>query len=178
MSRSLFLGTIAAIGLAGCQAGQPVPDVSRQSAPGALRAAAPPGAPPGTCWSRDVTPAMIETVTEQILLQPAELSDDGTVRAPAIYKTETRQQILRERRELWFQTPCPETVDATFIASLQRALRARQVYWGPVSGQMDLLTRRAVRRYQAQQGLDSAVLSIAAARQLGLVAYPRKDTEG
>ena len=35
--------------------------------------AAPPGAPDGTCWGRLETPAVIETVTEQVLVQPAVL---------------------------------------------------------------------------------------------------------
>jgi peptidoglycan hydrolase-like protein with peptidoglycan-binding domain len=40
-----------------------------------------------------------------------------------------------------------------------------------VTGTYDWLTRRAVQTYQKEQGLDSATLSLAAARQLGLVAY-------
>jgi len=130
----------------------------------------PPDAAPDSCWSRDVTPAVVETVTDQIMLQPAEIASDGRVLAPAVFKTETRQQILREREEVWFQTPCPEERTPEFIASVQRALAARGVYRGPVTGTEDAATRRAIRRFQAEQGLDSAVLSIAAARQLGLIA--------
>lgn len=138
---------------------------------------APPGAKPGSCWARDVTPAVVETVTDQVLLQPAQVTDTGQVLAPAIYKTETRQQIVRERKELWFETPCPQVMDETFVATLQRALKARKMYWGAITGQMDRPTRRAVRRYQADQGLDSGILSMAAARKLGLVAYPRPAAE-
>lgn len=175
MIRTFLFSGLGGLMLAGCQAEGPVAEVGRLAEPPlrSERADPPPGAPAGSCWGKDVSPAVIETVTEQVLLQPAQVADDGTVHAPAIFKTETRQQIVRERKELWFETPCPAVMDAGFVSSLQRALKARKLYRGAVSGEMDGPTRRAVRRYQAAQGLDSSILSIAAARQLGLVAYPR-----
>ena len=60
-----------------------------------------------------------------------------------------------------------------FISSVQRALDVRGFYSGALTGRMDARTLRAVRKYQAPQGLDSSVLSLAAARKLGLVALPR-----
>ncbi len=132
--------------------------------------AVPPGAPADTCWGKDVSPAVIETVTEQVMLQPAEILADGTIASPAIYKTETRQAIVKERKETWFQTPCAAQQTPDFVASLQRALAARGLYRGPVTGEMDIRTRRAVRAYQKPEGLDSGILSLAAARKLGLVA--------
>lgn len=133
-------------------------------------AEAPPGAAPGTCWGKVVTPAVIETVTDQIMLQPAEVLDDGRVVTPAVYKTETRQAIVQERRVTWFETPCAVDQSPEFVSTVQRALKARDLYRGPVNGQMDGRTRAAVRRYQAADGLDSGILSLAAARKLGLVA--------
>lgn len=140
-------------------------------------AEAPPGAAPGSCWGKDVTPAVVETVTEQIVLQPAVVGADGAIVKSAIYKTETRQAIVQERSETWFQTPCDEALTAEFVASLQRALQARGLYRGAISGQMDGRTRAAVRRYQKPQGLDSGILSLTAARSLGLVAQVRDDSE-
>ncbi len=140
-------------------------------------AEAPPGAAPGSCWGKSVTPAIVETVTDQIVLQPAQIDTNGTVLSPAIYKTETRQAIVRERRETWFETPCDAALTPSFVASLQRALQARGLYRGNVDGQMDGRTRAAVRRYQKPQGLDSGILSLAAARQLGLVALDREPAE-
>ncbi|MCU9839994.1 peptidoglycan-binding protein [Ruegeria sp. WL0004] len=140
------------------------PEVSRSPA------GAPPGAAPGTCWGKHVTPAIIETVTHQVLMQPAEVQTDGTVLRPAIYKTETRQQIVRERKETWFETPCQQDMTPEFVASVQRALAARGMYRGAVTGEMDNRTRAAIRRFQKPQGLDSGILSLAAARNLGLVA--------
>ncbi len=131
---------------------------------------APPGATPGTCWGKLATPAVIETVTNQILVQPPKILADGTVATPAIYKTDTRQAIVQERNVTWFETPCSTDLTPDFVASLQRALKARTLYRGAISGQMDTRTRAAVRTFQRPEGLDSGILSLAAARRLGLVA--------
>ncbi|MBV1897027.1 MAG: peptidoglycan-binding protein [Rhodobacteraceae bacterium] len=123
-----------------------------------LNQAAPPGAEPGSCWGKEVTPAIVETVIHQVVVQPG------------VYKTETRQAIVRERKETWFQRPCDAEMTPEFIASLQRALGARDLYRGNISGEMDNRTRASVRRFQKPLGLDSGVLSLTAARKLGLVA--------
>jgi hypothetical protein len=133
-------------------------------------AEAPPGAAPGTCWGKLVTPAVIQTVTDQILVQQPTVLEDGTITAPGIYKTETRQDIVTERKVTWFETPCPADLTPDFVASLQRALTARALYRGSTTGEMDARTRAAVRKFQKQEGLNSGILSLAAARKLGLVA--------
>ena len=167
----------AALSLAACN-GAKAPSVMQLSAPelAVSRQIAPPNAAPGTCWGQDATPAVVETVTEQIMLQPAEVSTNGTVLQPAIFKTETRQEIVKERREIWFETPCDNLRNYEFIASLQRALKARGHYRGSINGQLDPRTRRAIRKFQAPQGLDSSILSLAAARKLGLIAVELDDT--
>lgn len=141
-------------------------------------AEAPPGAPPGTCWGKLVTPAVIETVTDQVMAQPAQVLEDGTVVAPAVYETKTRQAIVQERVVTWFETPCAADLTPDFVASVQRALTARDLYRGPVTGQMDARTRAAIRRFQAADGLDSGILSLSAARRLGLVAVELDEIEG
>lgn len=131
--------------------------------------AAPPGAEPGSCWGKNTAPAIIETVTHQNLVQPAEVMADGTVTRPAVYKTETRQEIVRPREETWFETPCDTVQTPEFIASVQRALAARGLYRGGPTGNMDAATRAAIRRYQKPEGMDSGILSLDSARKLGLV---------
>lgn len=161
---------LTALCLAACQGSLPgpvEPEVVRSHTD------APPGAEPGSCWGKEETPAVVETVTEQIMLQPAEILDDGTVVQPAIYKTERRQAIVQERKATWFETPCDAALTPAFVASVQRALKARGHYRGPITGEMDRRTRAAVRAYQKPQGLDSGILSLAAARQMGLVATKR-----
>ena len=164
---------ISALALTGlCACGDPVGEIAALAEPEVTRQVqiAPPGAAPGTCWGKQVTPAVIETITNQIMVQPAQVRADGTVLSPAIFKTETMQQIVKERRETWFQTPCAEQMTPEFVSSVQRALAARYLYRGPISGEMDARTRAAVRKYQEPQGLDSGILSLAAARKMGLIA--------
>ncbi|WP_425043560.1 peptidoglycan-binding domain-containing protein [Primorskyibacter sp. S87] len=155
-------------GLAGCSA-DGTGSVSRFSQQ------APSWAEPGTCWGRFNSPAVIETVTHQILTKPAELNPDGTVAQPAVYKTETRQEIVQERKYTWFETPCAEVMTPEFNASVQRALAARGFYDGPVNSEMDRATRAAVRTFQKPDGVDSDILSLASARKLGLVAIELDD---
>ncbi|WP_417473380.1 peptidoglycan-binding domain-containing protein [Leisingera sp.] len=131
---------------------------------------APPGAPADSCWSRYTTPAVIETVTRQVQIAPAQLDSNGKVLRPASFRTESSQQIVSPRREHWIEIPCPESMTPTFIRTLQRALGARGLYRGPIHGRMDHATRLAVQRYQAPLGVDSGTLTLASARKLGLVA--------
>lgn len=172
----VLAATAACATLAACQ--QPGP-VTRFSEPALVQSfeTPPPGAPEGSCWGKDVTPAVVETVTDRIMTQPAEIRDDGTVVVDPVYKLETRRAIVKERRELWFQTPCEDELTPDFVASVQRALAARGHYRGPVTGELDAATRRAIRDYQAPQGLDSSILSLSAARKLGLVAVARADAD-
>src|SRR6056297_2185715 len=87
--------------------------------PGPL--AAPPVIAPerDACLARVTTPAIFETVTDQVMVQPPALDSDGTLREPAVYRTVTRQRIVRERRAVEFETPCPGVMTPAFIASVQ-----------------------------------------------------------
>lgn len=165
--------SLALVGLSACSAGEALQgNVAALREPKVVqtRQVQPPGAPPGTCWGKSVSPAVVETVTEQIVLQPAEITVDGQVLRPAIYRTETLQRIVKPRRDTWFEAPCPNILTSAFISSVQRALQVRGLYRGRISGIMDAKTRAAIRRYQKAQGLDSGILALETARQFGLVA--------
>lgn len=116
---------------------------------------------------------VVETVTEQIVTSPEKLGPDGAVIAPASYRTETHQRIVQEREEIWFRAPCAQEWTVDFVATLQRALKARGYYLLPVSGELDAPTREAVHRFQIDRGLDSPQLSLAAAQELGIIAVDR-----
>lgn len=169
MIRSRLRSLVLTLSLTACQT----------VSPGAgglnLGAEAPPGASPGTCWGKKDTPAVIETITEQVQLSPAETDATGRVLRPATYATVTRQAILQERVTTWFETPCATVLTPEFIASVQRALTARGLYTGPITARLDPRTRAAIARYQKPQGLDSDRLSLDSARNLGLVAIPLTD---
>ncbi|MFN3642072.1 MAG: peptidoglycan-binding domain-containing protein [Gemmobacter sp.] len=119
--------------------------------------ARPPAADAPGCWHGATRPALFETVTDQ--------SVSGTGQVTRVQ----RQVLVRERSDMWFAVPCDAPTTA-FVASLQRALKARGLYDLPVTGRADAATAEAVRRFQSARGIDSAVLSLAAAQALGLVA--------
>lgn len=170
---TVFFATGLLMALAACDTPLPLPGFS-STAEVSRRASAPPaGADPNSCWATQIVPGIYETVTEQIVLQPAEILADGTVLSPAIYKTETRQAVVRERKETWFELVCEDHMRVDFLASLQRALKARGFYRGQVTAALSPKTHDAIRRYQKSQGLNSEFLSVAAARKLGLIAVSR-----
>lgn len=165
--------TLGLLALSGCAPG-PGAEVARlMERDGTIvtRGEGPENARPDACYAQDVTPAVIETVTEHVEVSPERLAPDGSVLEPASYRTDTRAQIVETRREIWFETPCAAQDDPAFIATLQRALAARGHYSGPVTGVMDRRTQAAIRAFQRPQGLDSGVLSLAAARLLGLAVW-------
>jgi len=155
--------------LSGCQPQADVMPIRPPVAPLAagIRTAPPPVAP-GACWHGEVQPALFETVTEQVITRPEQRDAAGVLVAPAVIRTEQRQRELRARRDIWFEVPCVAQ-DAGFAATVQRALKARGVYGGAITGAADAATRDALRQYQRALGLDSDVLSLAAARMLGIV---------
>lgn len=147
--------------------------------PGVIQATrnGPADAAPGTCWGRTVSPAVIETIREQVQVEPAKVNPDGTIAKPPVYRSQERQRIITPRQDTWFETPCEADLTPTFISSLQRALQARGVYTDAITGVLDDPTRKAIQTFQRIDGPDSSVLSLAMARQLGLIAVERDTSE-
>lgn len=129
----------------------------------------PPGARPGACYGKDITPATVEQVTEHKLVEAAKIAENGNIIAPAKYETVTEARIVDGHEQIYFETPCPPRWTPDFIASIQRALIARGLYTGAPHGTLDEATRKAIRTFQISEGLNSAILSTESARKLGLV---------
>lgn len=177
----------ALLGLAACSGtGAPqtasFPTRAESAAPGLVSPLAEAGAVTrdalGRCHGRTVTPAVVETATEQVVVRPAQLDTDGSVLAPATYRSVTRQRIVEERRAQAFEAVCPEDLTPERTAALQRALIARGAMAGPVTGRIDAPTAAALRVYQAERGgPDSAVLARVTAVALGLVPARLEELE-
>ena len=135
----------------------------------------PPTRPEGACWASEVTPAVIETVTEQVMISPEQRDETGVLVRPATFRTEVLQRMVQDRETIWLQTPCPGDMGPDFIATVQRALKARGLYLLPLTGVMDAPTRAAIRRFQSLRGLDSETLTLAAAQELGIIATALDD---
>ncbi|MCH2164066.1 MAG: peptidoglycan-binding protein [Marinovum sp.] len=134
------------------------------------RIAPPPGAPEGTCWARDVAPAVFETRTEKVLIRPRSYSTDGKTEYPAQYETRYHPTLITPRKAFEFETVCADVITPEFIASLQRALQVRGFYLHEITGQFDTQTDAALRAYQQSQDVDTGLLTIETARSFGLVA--------
>lgn len=170
MRSSSVPAIVLILALAACQPGAVVaPSTSDLSAELVRQKGdSPPPARPGECWASAVTPAVIETVTEQVMVAEERRDANGQLISPARFETRTAQRMVQDRETVWFRAPCPDDLTVHFVASLQRALKARGLYGAAVSGVWDAGTAEAVRRLQASRGLDSPTLSLAAARELGL----------
>ena len=68
-----------------------------------------------------------------------------------------------------FETLCPDELTTTRIETLQRALQARLVYAGEITGAYDDATRNAVLEVQTPLGLPSGQLARSTAEMLGIV---------
>ncbi|MEM6376010.1 MAG: peptidoglycan-binding domain-containing protein, partial [Pseudomonadota bacterium] len=101
-------------------------------------------------------------------LPPAAEAADAPASPIAPQETQTATEAARH-----FEILCPDLLTPDFVASVQRALAARGFFTGPVTGELDPESRAAIAAYQAEQGLESDALSLAAARRLGLVAVER-----
>jgi hypothetical protein len=141
--------------LSGC-ANLQGPDVTRFMEPEVIltRDAAPASAAAGTCWAELQNTPVITSVTAQILTQSVMRSKPS--------------QTIDDGKAVWFERPCDQEMTPYFIESLQRALSVRGLYRREITGEMDTATRFAVRLYQQPLGLDSGILSLSAARTLGL----------
>lgn len=172
MKVAIRVGLLAGLWLAAC--GNPIPvdaPAPEDLAGEAIQTlAGQPSLPQGACWGHDTIPAMIETVTETVLDQPEQRDKDGKVTRPASYSSTSKQRMVHDRAEVYIRTPCYDQLTPDTIATLQRALKARGYYQLPLSGELDPATMTAIRRYQADHGLDTPVLSLKAAEALGLVA--------
>ena len=173
MRLQIWTGLTAGLWLSAC--GNPVPvaapapeDLSAEAI--AMGQNGPPSKPAGACWGHDTISAVIETVTETVLDQPELRDANGNITRPASYQSTARQRILHDREAAYIRTPCYDQLTPDTIATLQRALKARGYYVGPLTGVLDAPTQTAIRHYQAGHGLDTPVLSLKAAQTLGLVA--------
>ncbi len=136
MTKTSSLAALMALALAACVR-PPLPDAPARGDFSAdlIDLGAEPGPPPGpegACWQADIRPAIIETVTSRCW-SPRNLAEDGTP-IPAVYATEVHQRIVEDRGTVWFRAPCPAEMTPDFVATVQRALKARGLYLLPLTG--------------------------------------------
>lgn len=193
------LGLLLAVAsLAGCQATRPAtgmaPNAAPETAPGPE--AAPPAEPTQTSTGSAAQPGTADSATGTAprprpgdARGEAAAAAEGCWAAPEAALAGAAQDTAaspaaaaaaprRTPGPAVFEALCPAALTPERIATLQRALAARGLHAGPVTGRMDAATADAVRAFQRRQGLDSATLSLAAARALGIVAHDFSGPDG
>ncbi len=171
MTRIPSLAPAFAVLLTGCQPGT-LPDVTRLIEPSVIEASdmTPPSSEPGVCWGHEPGPQVTEIVSQTVMVEEAKYDANGKEISPAIFRKVAAPKVINDGNGRWFERVCDAQATPDLVMTLQRALAARGHYRGADSGVLDAPTRRAVRMYQREQGLDSGILSLSAAQQLGLIA--------
>lgn len=156
--------------LAGCAAPGGGGSATALSLAGEWRATEP--GPEAGCFVEQTRPAVVETVTEQVLEAPERRDPvSGAVIEAARYRSQIHSRIVEGGERMWFAVPCTDQLTPDVVATLQRALAARGLYSGPVSGTIDVATRSAILAYQRPRGLISDRLSLRAAQEMGLIPW-------
>ncbi|RYH01799.1 peptidoglycan-binding protein [Salipiger sp. IMCC34102] len=126
----------------------------------------------GTCYARADAPRRVDVVDTFEEVRPARRDAEGRVIEPAVVRKISTPREVVTGEGTRFEAVCPPVLTEDYVASLQRALLVRRAYAGPITGDYDGPTQDAVRLAQRTQGIDSAILSVATARSLGLTAVP------
>ena len=127
----------------------------------------------GRCFARTAPPTRTDIVEEMIEVVPEERAPDGALINPAVFRTITRPRTVAIGTGQRFETVCPPIYTEAFVSTLQRALLIRRGYDGPITGRYDDATSLAVERFQRARDLDSPLLSVDTARDLGLLEVSR-----
>ncbi|MEM7469872.1 MAG: peptidoglycan-binding protein [Pseudomonadota bacterium] len=131
---------------------------------------------PGQCWAKLEGPKTSRTVEKFVEVTPARRDAAGTEVSPAIFR-KTQDIVTTPGPTQYFERVCEAALTPAFIGALQRALIARQLLEADVSQTLDTPTQAAIQDYQTAKGLPSAILSLAVARQFGLVEVNRPDPD-
>lgn len=127
----------------------------------------------GRCFAVTAPPTQTAIVEDTVEVAPALRAADGTVTEAAVLRTVTRPQTVPIGPGTRFETLCPPVYSEAFVQTLQRALLIRRAYAGPISGHYDAATRDAVATFQRARQIDSPLLAVDVARDLGIYAVPR-----
>lgn len=123
-----------------------------------------------TCFHHIPGAPKVEFIEVTEVIDPPITSSDGVEVVSGTYRTFTKPVEVDGANGQWFAKVCEEALTEEFVTALQRALLVRGVFPGTIDGTLGPSTLEGIRLFQQSRGLDSDVLSLAAARQLGLIA--------
>ncbi len=132
------------------------------------------------------TPPVYKTITKRVLVKPAQVKKIKippvykTVRVkkmvegpkvikktiPPVYKTITKRIKVSEAKLVWKPILCKTNMNPEVIRELQRVLKAKGYYKGPIDGIYGPLTKAALIKYQRAVGLPEGALTIESLKSL------------
>ena len=125
----------------------------------------------GACVARTAPRETTTVISETVEVAPAVVAPDGQVISEAVFRNQTRPVVEVLDAGTRFETLCPFEITPERVMTLQRALQARLVYQGPVTGVLDEATGRAIQAFQAPLGFDSPILERGTAQVLGIIPF-------
>ena len=125
MKQLLIIGTLSITGLSACNT-TAVDEIARRSG--------------DQCYFEKITPAEISTQVKTRLVQPEKRNTAGQLVSPAEYETTRTLTITKARSITKIDAVYPEDLTPEFIASLQRAFKARGLFSSTITGSMDTST--------------------------------------
>ena len=111
------------------------------------------------------TPPKYTTIRIKKLIQPA---TTRTIPIPATYKTITKKKKIADGYAKWIPVVCKTSINPTMIREVQKALKERGFYNGPIDGVWGTESKNAVKAYQKAKGLPVSGLSINVMQSLGV----------
>ncbi|MEL6641140.1 MAG: peptidoglycan-binding domain-containing protein [Pseudomonadota bacterium] len=163
IAKSLLAMTCAALLLGCTQPPAPPPNVEPTFVD-------PPPTVENGCFAKTAPQTVTKIITEQVLVLPESVSPDGSITSPPVFREQSRPVSETIDDGTRFETLCPHELTEERIATLQRALKARLAYDGPITGLYDTATKEAVQAFQRPSGFDSPDIARVIAAQLGVVA--------
>lgn len=174
MTKSRIITTSLLIFSAACaQIETPVPDATSSSQQNLISEGEIESDASGQCFARTSPPTRTRIISEQVLITPGIKAADGSFSSPPIYRNQTRPVTEPIGEGTRFETLCPPEYTPDRIATLQRALKARLAYNGPITSVLDADTRAAIQAFQAPRGTDSPLIQRGIAEMLGIVSLDR-----
>lgn len=110
-------------------------------------------------------PAEYTTIKVTTVVKPAEVK---RIEIPAVYKDVTKREMVEPSRVVWKRVVCKSSITSATIIKLQKALKEKGYYKGPIDGIVGHLTRAAVKAYQKDNGMPVGGITYQVLKSLGI----------
>ncbi len=110
-------------------------------------------------------PAQYTTIKVTTVVKPAEVK---RVQIPAQYREVTKREMVSPSRVVWKRVVCKSSITSGTIIELQKALKAKGLYNGPIDGIVGSMTRAAVKEYQRANNLPVGGITYQVLKSLGI----------